>query len=142
MTISVALFQIIGKKVVFQQRMAMQEVFSHTPREDIFSLLRSVLIFTFSIETAGAVVLFLHWHGTFPFTQAMATAVFHSVSAFCNAGFSLFSDSLMSGQTSLLLNGTISGLIVLGGLGFPVVYEIFRRFSWDSPTKYPFKPKA
>lgn len=142
MTISVALFQIIGKKVVFQQRMAMQEVFSHTPREDIFSLLRSVLIFTFSIETAGAVVLFLHWHGTFPFTQAMATAVFHSVSAFCNAGFSLFSDSLMSGQTSLLLNGTISGLIVLGGLGFPVVYEIFRRFFMGQSDKISIQTKS
>jgi trk system potassium uptake protein TrkH len=72
MTISVALFQIIGKKVVFQQRMAMQEVFSHTPREDIFFLLRSVLIFTFSMEVAGAVILFFHWHGTYPFAQALS----------------------------------------------------------------------
>ena len=74
MTISVALFQIIGKKVVFQQRMAMQEVVSHTPREDIFFLLRSVLIFTLSIEMAGAVILFIHWHGTLPFTDALYKA--------------------------------------------------------------------
>ena len=58
MTLSVALFQVIGKRVIFQQRMAMQEVFSHTPREDIYALIRSVLFFTVAIETAGAVILF------------------------------------------------------------------------------------
>ncbi|MGM0395309.1 MAG: TrkH family potassium uptake protein [Thermodesulfobacteriota bacterium] len=142
MTISVALFQVIGKKVVFQQRMAMQEVFSHTPREDIYYLLRSVLIFTLSIETAGAVILFFYWHGTVPFTQALYSAVFHSVSAFCNAGFSQFSDSLMTGQTSLILNGTIGGLIVLGGLGFPVVYEIFSRFFMGKSGKISIQTKS
>lgn len=142
MTISVALFQVIGRKVVFQQRMAMQEVFSHTPREDIFYLLRSVLIFTLTIETAGAVILFFYWHGTVLFTQALYNAVFHSVSAFCNAGFSLFSDSLMTGQTSLLLNVTIGSLIVLGGLGFPVVYEIFSRFFMGKSGKISIQTKS
>ncbi len=142
MTISVALFQVIGRKVVFQQRMAMQEVFSHTPREDIFYLLRSVLIFTLSIEAAGAVILFFYWHGTFTFTQALYSAVFHSVSAFCNAGFSQFSDSLMTGQTSLVLNGTIGTLIILGGLGFPVVYEIFCRFFLGKSGKISIQTKS
>jgi trk system potassium uptake protein TrkH len=142
MTISVALFQVIGRKVVFQQRMAMQEVFSHTPREDIFYLLRSVLFFTLSIEAAGAVILFFYWHGTVPFTQALYNAVFHSVSAFCNAGFSRFSDSLMTGQTSLILNATIGGQIVLGGLGFPVVYEIFSRFFMGKSGKLSIQTKS
>ncbi|MCF8130761.1 MAG: TrkH family potassium uptake protein [Deltaproteobacteria bacterium] len=127
MTISVALFQIIGKKVVFQQRMAMQEVFSHTPREDIYYLIRSVLLFTFMIEAAGAVILFFYWRSAYPFGEALYKAVFHSVSAFCNAGFSLFSDSLTAGRGSLTLNATVCGLILLGGIGFPVVYEIYRR---------------
>ncbi|MBG0780340.1 MAG: ATPase, partial [Desulfotignum balticum] len=142
MTISVALFQVIGRKVVFQQRMAMQEVFSHTPREDIFYLLRSVLFFTLTIEAAGAVILFFYWQGTVPFTQALFNAVFHSVSAFCNAGFSRFSDSLMSGQTSLILNATIGGQIVLGGLGFPVVYEIFSRFFMGKSGKISIQTKS
>jgi trk system potassium uptake protein TrkH len=142
MTISVALFQVIGKKVVFQQRMAMQEVFSHTPREDIYYLLRSVLIFTLSIETVGAAILFFYWHGTVPFTQALFNAVFHSVSAFCNAGFSRFSDSLISGQTSLILNATIGSQIMLGGLGFPVVYEIFSRFFMGKSGKISIQTKS
>jgi len=127
MTLSVALFQIIGKKVVFQQRMAMQEVFSHTPREDIYYLIRSVLLFTFAVETVGAVLLFFYWRRAFPFSEALFKAVFHSVSAFCNAGFSQFSNNLMDGRSSVFLNLTICGLIILGGIGFPVVYEIYRR---------------
>lgn len=127
MTISVALFQVIGKKVVFQQRMAMQEVFSHTPREDIYYLIRSVLLFTFTIEAAGAAILFFYWRPLYPFGEAFYKAVFHSVSAFCNAGFSQFSQSLVADRTSLVLNATMCGLIILGGLGFPVVYEIYHR---------------
>ncbi len=127
MTISVALFQIIGKKVVFQQRMAMQEVFSHAPRDDIYYLIRSVLVFTLAIEAVGAVVLFWYWRPDYPFGQALYQAVFHSVSAFCNAGFSQFSDSLMAGRGSLTLNATVCVLIILGGIGFPVVYEIYQR---------------
>ncbi len=127
MTISVVLFQIIGKKVVFQQRMAMQEVFSHTPREDIYYLIRSVLLFTFAVEAAGAAVLFFYWRSVYPFGEALYKATFHSVSAFCNAGFSLFNDSLMAGRNSGALNATVCALIILGGIGFPVVYEIYRR---------------
>ena len=127
MTISVALFQIIGKKVVLQQRMAMQEVFSHTPREDIYYLIRSVLFFAFIIETIGAIILFLYWRPAYPFSEALYKAVFHSVSAFCNAGFSQFSNSLMDARGSVVLNATVCGLIVLGGIGFPVVYELYRR---------------
>ncbi|MGA6925776.1 MAG: TrkH family potassium uptake protein [Desulfosarcina sp.] len=142
MTISVALFQIIGKKVVFKQRMAMQEVFSHTPREDIYHLIRSVLLFTLVIEAVGAVVLFFYWRPAYPFGEALYKAVFHSVSAFCNAGFSQFSDSLMAGRGSLVLNATICGLIVLGGLGFPVVYEIYHRFVLQQSGKVSIQTKS
>jgi len=142
MTISVALFQIIGKRVVFQQRMAMQEVFSHTPREDIYSLIRSVLFFTFAIETVGAVILFWHWRLSYPFSEAVYKALFHSVSAFCNAGFSQFSNNLMDGRASVTLNATVCGLIVLGGIGFPVVYECYRRVMLRDKGKTSIQTKS
>jgi trk system potassium uptake protein TrkH len=142
MTISVALFQVIGKKVVFQQRMAMQEVFSHTPREDIYYLIRSVLFFTFTAEVVGAVILFFYWRSAFPFGEALYKAVFHSVSAFCNAGFSQFSSSLMAGRASMVLNATICTLIVLGGIGFPVVYEIYRRVVLRDSGKVSIQTKS
>lgn len=142
MTISVALFQIIGKKVIFQQRMAMQEVFSHTPREDIFNLIRAVLFFTFTVEVVGAVILFFHWRQVYPFGDALYKAVFHSVSAFCNAGFSQFSNSLIAGRNSVMLNATVCAMIILGGIGFPVVYELYRRTLLKESGKLSIQTKS
>lgn len=127
MTVTVMLFQIIGKRVFFQQRMALQEVFSHTPRADIYNLLRSIFIFTALIEIIGAALLFFYWLPDHPPAKALYLAVFHSISAFCNAGFSLFANSFAAESASVPLNAIICVLIVLGGLGFPVVYELYRR---------------
>jgi trk system potassium uptake protein TrkH len=102
----------------------MQELFSHTPRDDIYSLVASVIFFALVIEAIGALLLTLHWMKFYPLKQALFIAVFHAVSAFCNAGFSLFTDSMSAYHNSILLNTTISLLIVLGGLGFPVLYEL------------------
>lgn len=124
MTFSVALFRLIGRSVSFRQRLALQDLFSHTPREDIFSLLKSTLFFTLGAEMVGAVLLMAHWSRELPFSSTLYTAVFHSVSAFCNAGFSLFSDSMMRYSDNLLLNATMCGLIVMGGIGFPVLYDL------------------
>ena len=124
MTISVALFRWVGRSVSFRQRMAMQDVFAHTPREDIFDLVRSIVLFTVGIEFLGAILLTIHWLEELPFLQALYTAVFHSVSAFCNAGFGLYPDNLMRYSQSILLNVTICMLIVVGGIGFPVLYDL------------------
>ena len=124
MTISVMLFQWIGRSISFRQRMAMQDLFAHTPREDIFGLVKSIILFTFAAEAAGAVLLTIHWSREFPILKSIYMGVFHSVSAFCNAGFALFSDSMMGYSGNLLLNMTVCGLIVVGGIGFPVLYDL------------------
>jgi trk system potassium uptake protein len=125
MTVSVALFQIIGKKVLFRHRMAMQEIFTHTPRKDIYQLVKSIFIFTAIAELIGTIFLTFHWIREYPFFKALYTAFFHAVSAFCNAGFSSFANSFMGYKSSLILNLTICTLIILGGIGFPVVYELY-----------------
>lgn len=124
MTISVALFQWLGRSVSFRHRMALQDLFAHTPREDIFSLIKSIGLFTFGTELVGALLLTLHWSHELPLPDAFAMAVFHSVSAFCNAGFALLPDSMMRYSGSILLNVTICLLIVVGGIGFPVLYDL------------------
>jgi trk system potassium uptake protein TrkH len=124
MTVSVALFQWLGRSVSFRQRMAVQDLFAHTPREDIFSLVKSIVLFTFGAEALGAVLLTIQWYGEFSFSHALYLAVFHSVSAFCNAGFALFSDSFVHYSASPVLNITICLLIVVGGIGFPVLYDL------------------
>ena len=135
MTISVALFRWLKKSISFRQRKVMQDLFSHTPRDDIYSLVASVIFFALIIEAVGALLLTLHWVKFYPLKQALFIAVFHAVSAFCNAGFSLFADSMSAYHSSILLNTTISLLIVLGGLGFPVLYELFNVLKNKRQTK-------
>jgi len=124
MTIAVVLFRWIGRSISFRQRMAMQDLFAHTPREDILGLVKSIVVLTITVEVIGAVLLTLHWRQELPFFQALYTAAFHSVSAFCNAGFSLFPDSMMRYSDNLFVNLTMCGLIILGGIGFPVLYDL------------------
>ncbi len=124
MTVSVALFHWLGRTISFRHRMVMQETFAHTPRKDIYSLLQSIFIFTGITELLGAILLTVFWSRRFPVDQAVWLAVFHSVSAFCNAGFSLFANSLMDFRDLLSINLIICTLIILGGIGFPVVHDL------------------
>ncbi len=124
MTISVTLFQWLGRNISIRQRMAMQDLFCHTPRADIFSLVRSIVLMTIGTELAGGILLAFHWSREMPLPQAAYTALFHSVSAFCNAGFGLFPDNMMRYSDDLLVNAVICSLIVVGGIGFPVLYDL------------------
>lgn len=134
MTISVALFNWLGRSVSIRHRMAMQDVFTHTPREDITRLVRSVILFTVGVEAVGAALLTAHWLAEYPLAKALYYGVFHSISAFCNAGFALFPDNLMRYSGSLLLNFAICALIVIGGIGFPVLYDLQ---AWATGRKGP-----
>ena len=133
MTISVMLFQWLGKNISIRQRMAMQDAFSPTPRHDIFDLVKSVVIFTLAAETIGTVLLTLQWMNVFPLSKALYFALFHSVSAFCNAGFALLPDSLVQHSDHLMIVGTVGGLIVIGGIGFPVLYDLHASFMKAKP---------
>ncbi|MBW1728804.1 MAG: ATPase [Deltaproteobacteria bacterium] len=126
MTVSVTIFLMIGKQVSFKQRMAMQDLFAHTPREDINQLIKSILWFTVIAELSGIVLLTVHWTKEYPLTKAIYMGVFHAVSAFCNAGFSLFTNSFMDYTGDVFLNVVICTLIIFGGIGFPVVYDIYK----------------
>lgn len=125
MTISVSLFQLIGRSVPFTHRLAVQDVFSHTPRADILKLLRNLFFFTAMAELIGVLFLWARWQEDFGIAESLWLAVFHSISAFCNAGFSLFSDNLMRYSGSLIVNLSICGLIVIGGIGFPVLHDLY-----------------
>ena len=125
MTISVTVFRLIGKNISFKQRLIMQDIFTHTPKKDILSLVKMIFLITGMIELFGASVLFIRWSGEYPVAQAFYLSLFHSVSAFCNAGFSLFSNSMIGYRADRLVNIMVSILIVLGGIGFPVLYDLF-----------------
>ena len=124
MTISVALFQWLGRSLSIRHRMAMQDLFAHTPREDILRLVKSIILFTLGAEVIGTILLTIHWINEYPFYNALFIGFFHSVSAFCNAGFALFPDSMVRYNDNVILNSTICLLIIFGGIGFPVLYDI------------------
>jgi trk system potassium uptake protein TrkH len=93
--------------------------------------------FTLIIELSGAVALYLCWPSEQPFSMRAWQSVFHAVSAFCNAGFSLYSDNLQRFTQNFGVNGVLMGLVILGGFGFVNLRELLfrwrtRQFKWRS----------
>lgn len=126
-TFSIILFALMGRGISFKGREIAQSTFLHTPRGDFYVILKKVIRYSFVIEAIGAVALFLRFVQDFPVGKAFYHAVFNAVSAFNNAGFSLFSDSLMSYQSDITVNLTVMGLIIMGGIGFIVQHEVLAR---------------
>lgn len=118
---------VLGKGFGLKDRGLLQDILNYRRLGRIGSLLLSILTITFIIEAAGALLLysqFLPRYGAG--VSGLYFAIFHSVSAFCNAGFSLFSDSFMSYRGNLGVNLIMSSLIILGGLGFMVITNLLR----------------
>ena len=126
-TFSAFLFGIMGRGISFKGREIVQSTFLHTPRRDFFVILKSVLIATFIIESIGILLLFIRFSQDFPFGTAFYHAVYNAISAFNNCGYSLFSDNLVRYQGDIIVNLTVMGLIVTGGIGFVVIHEVFYR---------------
>jgi trk system potassium uptake protein TrkH len=114
----------VGKRLSLTQEALSDGVSRVIPELDTPRMVRSIALFTFGVEGLGVALLFLLWMGRFPPGVALWHSVFHSVSAFCNAGFSTFSDSLTGFSGSGLTLTLIAILIVVGGLGFLTLEEM------------------
>jgi len=125
MTFSVFFYLLLGRSIVFRDKRIIQDTFSQFPLRNIYGLLKSVFLYTIIIEFIGALFLFIGWRDHFPLMTALYFSLFHAISAFCNAGFSLFSDSFVGFQDNILINLSVTSLIILGGIGFIVLKEIF-----------------
>ncbi|MBD2654650.1 MULTISPECIES: TrkH family potassium uptake protein [Synechocystis] len=125
MTLTTFLMILIGRKFDLQQRFAIQESFDHRFAQGSNNLIKSVIATTLIFEITGAIILFGVFVQDYPPIRALWYAVFHSISAFNNAGFSLFSDGLIGYQSSLPLNLAVSALIIFGGIGYQVIIEAY-----------------
>jgi len=125
MTISTAFALILGQRITLKLENVMHNVVGETEVIDVFKLIRSIVLVTAIIESAGALLLFFECSRTLSTAQAIFYSIFHSVSAFCNAGFSLWRDNMMGFVDSPIMNFGITGLIILGGLGFVVLIDVF-----------------
>jgi len=124
MTMSTVFLMLAGRRPGLGSRMVVQDAFTHSGERNLGAVVVDVLLFTFIIESGGAVLLFFRFvHGR-GVLEAMYLSVFHSVSAFCNAGFSIFSNNLEDFVGDWLVSLTICFLIILGGIGFLVLREL------------------
>jgi trk system potassium uptake protein TrkH len=124
MTFSLLVFALFRSAVPLVHRSIYEQTLGGSTGEKLRRLVRLVFVFTFTTEAAGAAVLFLRFVRTMDPGRAAYAAVFHAVSAFCNAGFGLWADSLTAYRGDPWVNATVMVLIVLGGLGFVVVHDL------------------
>ena len=123
-TLSTTLFLVFGQRASLSTRDMVESSFRARPAGRLTPLLAQVFVWTVAIEAVGAAVLLPAELGRMPPLGAVWHACFHAVSAFCNAGFSLRSDSLVGDRANPAVILPISGLIILGGLGFGVLTEV------------------
>lgn len=123
MTATTALPLLFRHKIGIHRRLLFAGGLGMDTLEGAVRLLIRIILYTSLIEGIGALILFAAFLQKFSIPRAAYLSVFHSISAFCNAGFSPFSDNLESFSRSLAVPGAIMGLIVLGGIGFPVMVE-------------------
>ena len=115
---------LLGRRLPIGQQMIVSERSRPAPQVDLRRLLRGVLAFTLLSEGLGMIALTALWSPRLGFGSALWAAVFHSISAFCNAGFSTFSDSLVSWNESAATLAVIMALILVGGVGFLTLVEV------------------
>ncbi len=126
MVLAVTAFRMLGRHVSLADRLALQDSLGLLSPGGLIELIKHVLRTVLFIEAVGAILLWLHWRTMMPDGKALWYAVFHSVSAFCNAGFNLFSghpehmDGFPIDNATLAIIGL---LIFLGGVGIPVLFD-------------------
>ena len=133
MTIVTLIFRIVGKGMGLKQSKALMLSAGENKRSELRRLFRRILVITLSFELLGASLLSIRFCNQLGALKGVYYAVWHSVSAFCNAGFDLMGGVLGNGKfvsltayaTDPLVNLTIAGLVIVGGLGFCVWDDLF-----------------
>ena len=118
---------LLGQALSVKESLAMQDILNAQTLSRISMMIGFIFLGTLVIEGIGAISLYPMWNnvpGAVTGSQQWFYSIFHSISAFCNAGFSLFKDSLTDYNDSVGVYAVIAPLIVLGGLGFGVLYNL------------------
>lgn len=120
---------VMGSKLLAREHATMRDLLESEQLGDVAGLIRSILGFTIIIELVGACLLTTLWP-ELPLLDRLFYGLFHSVSAFCNAGFALRSNSLMGWELSWQVWGVFPLLIILGGFGFTPLRNIWHVIRW------------
>lgn len=131
-SLGVAFILLAGREVNLKNRVVIKEGLNLSSTQGIVKLIKSVILLSFIFEGLGAALSYIVFSKDYPPLTALGISVFHSVSAFNNAGFDILGgyQSLTAYQDNVLLNLITSSLIIFGGLGFYVIREITGKHSW------------
>ena len=137
MSISAIYVLLVGRQLDFKESAALTEITNAVTPREVRRLLLSVLGFTVSCELIGAIFLSTLWSGTLPPSEQLYFGLFHAISAFCNAGFALTENSFVGYGTHWQVWFVLCGLIIIGGLGFGTLTNLFRaaRLLWRNKTQ-------
>lgn len=125
MTLSSSLAVIMGKNLQMREQVIMHDVLDTSSSEELLKLVSNVIQYTFAIEFIGALILTIGFYQEgFEIGQSMYYGFYHSISAFCNAGFALWNNNLEDFKFSPLIHFTIAFLIIFGGIGFSVMKDV------------------
>lgn len=130
MTFGVLIAVVMGKKIGLKERLLIQESSNSLSTQGVVRLSLSIFLIAFIVEVLGAALLTLRWESELGLKRATYYGVFHSISAFNNAGFGLWADSLSRHVGDPLVNLVITLLFITGGIGFTVILDIFRKRGW------------
>jgi trk system potassium uptake protein len=125
MTATTFLLLLLGRRFGLKDKIAIQEALDRRSLQGSTQILQSIVATTLLFELTGAFILLWVFVPDVGWAKGLWFAVFHSVSAWNNAGFALFSDNLVGYQGSLVLNLVITGLIIFGGIGYEVIFELY-----------------
>jgi len=136
MTISTLFALILGRKITFKERLVMQEAFNTNSLGGIVKFAKYILMVSFLFESIGAIILTLRFLPQMGLKKAVYYGLFHSISAFNNAGFDLMGNfrSLTGYVSDWVVNLVIMGLIIFGGLGFYVLLDIYEHRHFNKFT--------
>ncbi|MBX7410532.1 TrkH family potassium uptake protein [Clostridium chauvoei] len=116
---------VIGKRITLGERLVMQEAMNTFSIQGLVSMVRYVFGFTFAVQLFGALLMSTQFIPKYGLKTGIFYSIFHSISAFCNAGFDLFGNSLVGYSDNIVIILVISALIIIGGIGFTVWLEIY-----------------
>ncbi|WP_299702295.1 potassium transporter TrkG [uncultured Pontibacter sp.] len=130
MTFATFFAMLMRQGLGIRQHVAMYEIMESESISFTKGLLQKLIVMTLSIEAIGVVIIFATWGNEAEFVglgSKIFFSVFHAVSGFCNAGFSLYPEGLYTNplRTSYALHLTIAALVILGGIGFPTIIDVF-----------------
>ncbi|WP_270181272.1 TrkH family potassium uptake protein [Alkalihalobacillus sp. CinArs1] len=126
MTFAVITFMMLGKKIGMKQRLLVQQATNQNSPGGVIRLVKTIFLFSLTVEAIGMIILAFRWVPELGVKDGLYASFFHSISAFNNAGFSIWSDSLMGYVGDPVVNIVISALFIVGGIGFTVLDDLVR----------------